>query len=199
MVRLVLAFLVGVLYVCACAHADPILAIDVPAAYTPGSPCDVTVRLTGAEDLALYNIEVVVSAGGGTAGTDFYFASAVEPASRYVFDGQANDGFAYNILGSATDHITLSDLLVSGSVDTVVGVNDIVATVTITTTATMSEPLTVGVVEDSLELDAPGGPILGFDALKAALPAPTIPIPEPVALSLLAIGAVGLLRRGRGR
>jgi len=199
MARVVFALIACGLCVCACAHGDPILAIDVPAAYTPGSSFDVTVRLTGAEDLALYNIEAVVSAEGGIAGTDFYFASAAEPASGYVFDGQANDGFAYNILGSATDHITLSDLLVSGSVDTVAGVNDLLATVTITTTATMTEPLTIDVVESSLELDAPGGPILGFNDLKAALPAPTIPIPEPVALSLLAIGAVGLLRRGHGR
>ncbi len=199
MARRVLVLMACGTCLCACAHAEPILTIDAPAAYTPGHTFEVTVRLTGAEDLALYNIEAVVSSSGGTAGEDFHFDSAIQPASRYVFDGQVNDGFVYNILASATDRITLSDLLTSGGVNTVVGVNDLVAIVTIATAPTMTETLTIGIVRSSLELDAPGGPIWGFDALKASLPAPTISIPEPAALSLLAVGSAPLLRRTRSR
>ncbi len=201
MARLAVAMLALGVLTAPVAVADPILTIDAPGAYAPGVPFDLTVSLTGAESLALYNVELVLSAAGGTAGVDFLFAAAAEPAGEYVFTGEANDGFAFNILGSAKHRITLSDLLTTGSVNTVAGVNDLLAEVTVLTTATMVDDISIAVLADSLELDLPGagGPIEGFDTLSAALPAPSIPIPEPGGGVLLALAAGAALRKRRAK
>ena len=196
--RLVLAAWAGCVLTCGAAVGDPIFHIDVPVGYTPGGTFDVTVELSGAVGLALYNIELELSSTGGTAGTDFYFIGSAEPASRYVFDGTANDGFAFNILDSAPERITLSDLLTTGSVSTLAGINDLVADVTIGTSTAMVDDVTVAVVAASLELDGESGPIPGYDALKADPPSSSIPIPEPATLALL-VGGVWWVKRRASR
>jgi hypothetical protein len=59
------------------ALASPILSIDAPATYTPGGSVDFTVRLSGATDLASYNIRILISDAtgslpGGSAGAHFW-------------------------------------------------------------------------------------------------------------------------------
>ena len=60
--RLVLAAWAGCVLACGAAVGDPIFHIDVPVGYTPGGTFDVTVELSGAVGLALYNIELELSA-----------------------------------------------------------------------------------------------------------------------------------------
>jgi len=198
MKRRILCISLGLLCVHAVAAASPILAIDAPAFYAPGGTFAVTVALTGAEDLSLYNIELVLSSPGGIEGVDYLFTSAAEPETRYVFGGLVSDGFAFSILGDSKHRITLSDLLTSGSVTTAAGVNDLVGEVAVSTTAGMTEGLTISVVAESLELDRPaGGTIDGFDALAADLPISTIPVPEPATAILIIPFATFLFRRSR--
>jgi hypothetical protein len=200
MVRFVVATLLGGAALCASAIGDPILTIEAPAVYTPGEDLSLSVILTGAESLALYNVELVLSSDSGEAGTDYLFSGAVEPASRYVFAGQASDGFAYNVLSGSKHRITLSDLLTTGSVTTSAGSNDYIAEVFVASMPTMTQDLCVDVVADSLELDGPGGgAITGFDALKGALPTAAIPVPEPAAMTVAALLAGGAMRKRRAR
>jgi hypothetical protein len=166
--------------------------------FESGTPFDVTVALTGAEDFSLYTIKLILSSPTGSQGVDYFFSGAAEPSDRYVFDGLASDGFAYSILNDSEHCITLSDLLISGSATTVDGVNDLVAYVTVGTTGSMVDDLTITVVSDTLELDSPAsGTIDGFDELKGTLPVSTISIPEPASLLLFALAAGLLTRRSK--
>ena len=195
---LVLCVLLGCLLVSGVATANPILTIDAPSSYESGVGFDMTVALTGAENLSLYTIELILFSPSGAEGVDYFFSDATEPSERYIFDGQASDGFAYSILNDSKHRITLSDLLISGSVTTVAGVNDLVADVTVMTTASMVDDLTITVVSDTLELDFPvGGAINGFEELQGALPVSTIPVPEPASALLFVSGVVLLTRRSK--
>ena len=198
MKRLMPYALLGCLLVSSTAAASPVLTIDAPLSFESGTPFDVTIALTGAEDFSLYTIKLILSAPTGSQGVDYFFTGAAEPSDRYVFDGLVSDGFAYSILNDSEHCITLSDLLIFGSVTTVDGVNDHVAYVTVGTTASMLDDLTITVVSDSLELDSPAsGTIDGFNELKGAIPVSTIPVPEPASLLLFTLAAGFLTRRSK--
>ena len=193
-----LCVLFGYLLVSGTATASPLLTIDAPLSYESGTTFDMIIALTDAEDLSLYTIELILSSPTGLEGVDYFFTDAAEPSERYVFDSQASDGFAYSILNDSKHRITLSDLLILGSVTTVAGVNDLVADVTVTTTVSMIDDLTITVVSDSLELDSPAsGVIDGFVELQGALPVSTVPVPEPASALLFASAVVLLTRRSR--
>jgi len=129
---------------------------------------------------------------------DYFFSDAAEPAERYVFGGLASEGFDPTILNDSKHRIALSDLWISGGVTTVAGVNDLVADVTVTTTVSMVDDLTISIISGKLELDSlASGAIGGFEELKDDLPVSTIPVPEPASAMLFALGVVLLKRRSR--
>jgi hypothetical protein len=179
------------------ASASPILSITAPSAYTPGNTFDITVSLTGAQELASYSVSLTLSDSNGTAGTDFRFQSASQPLSRYVFTAGGNDGFAYNIPTGQEYEITVDDLLNSGTVNTVAGVNDLVANMTVYTSTSLQGSLTISFDGTKLQLDnASGGDIAGFSELVANLPETAV-APEPATLALLSMGLGLLMRRRR--
>ena len=178
------------------AGAAPSLHLDVPAAYTPGTPFDVTIVLFDAHNFASFYVDLSLTGDTGTPGTDFFFAGAAEPANRYVF-GIAGDGFAFGIPPGEEYRIGVSDLLISGTVNTVAGVNDFVGVVTVNTLASQTGNLTVSFVVGELELDDDlGNPIPGYDSLVENL-SDAVVVPEPVSISLLLVSFAGLLLRRR--
>jgi len=198
-VRLAVCLAIAFLFA-ASALAAPSLTIDAPATYSPAVPFDVTVVLTGAEDLFLYNVELGVSSAEGTAGTDFLFvSSSVAAQPRYVFSGEATGGFTANLLGPDNVTITLSDFLVTNlnGVDTVAGQNDLVAAVTVNTSASQTGPLTFTIDGAGLELDTSDDvPIPNFDDLTQSLQ-PVEVAPEPSSLALMLAALAGVVRRRR--
>jgi hypothetical protein len=158
--------------------------------------------LGGAVDLSLFNVELELAADEGTPGADYWFVGADNPLAGYVFDAKEAVGFEGIVLSEAKHRITLSDLLVSGSVDTLQGANDGLARVTIATSGAMAVPIRIACVLDSLELDGPGEQAIdGYNAVVESPPTAEIPMPEPFGalLWLASIAAVLRGRRRRGR
>jgi hypothetical protein len=184
------------------ALASPVLDLSgVPSGFVPGQAVTFDVLLRDAADLASYNIALTLELAGGSVGTDAYFLMPAAPASRYVF-GPDTSYFAASILTAGTTQIlTISDFHDpdgNGSLDgvnTVAGVNDRVATVTIATQAGPCGDLSVSFDALTLELDTPledppgvPVPIGGFTALQndvaAQSPVRVTAVPEPATLSL---------------
>jgi hypothetical protein len=174
------------------------------------------VLLAGAENVASYNIEVVLEAPGAAVGTDACFAAPAAAAAHYVFGADtAMCASAVRTVG-ARHYLTLSDWHdpdgdgVLDGINTSSDVNDRVARVTLLTSPSLSDSLFVSLNAASLELDTPlvdgqGAPvpISGFLALQNGLAAASpreVAVPEPSSLALLSAAAgAALLRRRRDR
>src|SRR5687767_8394436 len=59
----------------------------LPNSYVPGQPIAFDVRLPAVTNLGSYNVDVVLEASAGVAGTDFFFdvAATTAAATNYVF------------------------------------------------------------------------------------------------------------------
>jgi hypothetical protein len=200
--------------------AAPTLAIgDLPPYYTAGQPFTFSILLAGAQGLASYNIDVVLELETGTVDTDAWLVEPDAPPARYVFGDTAADrqwfGAAVQTVGAA-QRLTVSDLhdpdddLVLNPVDTVAGVNDLVAVVTVETAPSLAGDVRLrldaaGLELDTADLDAQNHPIPieGFAALEFDVagrdPAAVPLVPEPGTLLLLAAAAPWLLGRARRR
>ncbi len=196
--------------------ASPVLELSgVPAGFVPGQEVTFDVLLRDAADLGSYNIALTLELAGGTVGTDAYFVLPAAPDSRYVF-GTDTAYFAASVqTGGATQILTLSDLHdpdgdgALDGVNTVAGVNDRVATVTIATQAGTCGDLSVSFDALTLELDTPledppgvPVPVDGFTALQddvaARSPVRVTAVPEPATLSLSVLAFVAAIA-GRRR
>ena len=199
----ILAIVLGLVMLSDSARAETVLSLDgLPATYTTGMSFLFNVQLTGAEDLNLYSIDLTLEAQSGSAGVDFFFDEnlATEPMSRYVFGspGLNPDGFiaSADVEGDLAT-LNLSDLLGIGEmVETVNGVNDLVATVAITTTSDVGD-LSIAFDTQFLELlDDSGADIPSFGNLTVSAPETVAVIPEPSALCLCVLGFLGMLAWG---
>lgn len=205
----ILIALLTVLSASTVVSAAPILSIDLaPTQYAPGQDLDLELKMVGAADLAAFNIDLVIATPSAAAGVDAWFEVPLPPG-RYVF-GAGPDNTAWftatvDTVG-ALHFLNLSDFhdpdydFVLDPVDTVAGVNDVVAVITLKTTPGMTGSLLISIDADTLELDTDGVdgvgrpvPIVGFDTLQqGASQAPPIEIteiPEPAVLSVLLLGA----------
>jgi len=197
------------------APADPILSLaNAPADYTPGQSFSFDVVLTGAADLASYNVVVEMTAVSGAlgAGGDAWFVPPADPPTeRYVFGGYSDyflsqvstAGGGYALVTSHWNDPDGTPPL--DGVDTVAGVNDIVVHVTVATAATLADSLHLSLDAVLLELDTPTAnvPVAGFDVLQADVaatgPLEVPEVPEPTVLLCLCAAAPALLKRRRSR
>lgn len=205
----------ALLLAAASAPAAPVLSLQgVPESFVPGDTFTLAVALVGAEQLANYNIRLLLETDAGIAGTDAFFDPLATPPSRYVFADYVQ--YYAGIVGTSPDglqhRLTVShwndpdgDGTLAG-VTTVAGVNDLIAQVTVHTTASAGNlQLRIDPDSDWLELETPAGPSIdGYSGLQAALisAGPTVvdAIPEPTCLAiLLPIGLWALRRRGPAR
>ena len=186
----------------------PMLTMDFPAPqeYIPGGPITFDVLLTGAQDLSAYFVELVLEADVATVGSgaDAWFEEPAAPdsASNYVFiDDNILFTATAGMIGGA--HVlSMGDDIWPTSVNTAAGVNDLIATVTVSTVASMTGNLYISLDAETLELDdVNGDPIPDFAALKTTLvaadPTEFTEVPEPTSVLLLALGTAALLRRRR--
>jgi hypothetical protein len=186
------------------ALAAPMLSIESPSSYTPGGVFQCQILLTGADNLADFTLNLTLSGASGTAGTDYFFQDAAQPALRYVFLGQTTLGFSRSSTGGAA--ITVGDSLASltGEVSSVAGVNDRLATLTVKTSAAMTGSLVLSFDTAHLVLDTsavPPASIPGYSGMVSSLqPMSVVAVPEPATLVLLAGGVcVSYLRHRKRR
>jgi len=184
------------------------LAMDFPAPqeYVPGGSITFDVLLTDAQDLSAYFVELVLQADEGTVGSgaDAWFEAPTAPdsASHYVFFDD-NDLFQASTGTIGASHVlSIGDDIWPASVNTVTGVNDLIATVTVRTAASMTGNLYISIDAATLELDdVDGDPIPEFAELKTTLAVADstefTEVPEPASLLLLVLGTTALLRRKR--
>ena len=186
-------------------QAAPVLTLEnVPATYTPGDAFTFDILLVGAEDLASYEVTILLGSSAGVAGTDFKFTGAVK-GSPYVFT--ADDGLFDAVLGPDMTRITINDLLIldPGDTLTVAGVNDTIARVSVMTTAaagTLSLMLEAATLMlDTFEFE----PIPEISSVLDAPPSATstadatvIPTPSTAAIGFILCMAMGAVQR-RGR
>lgn len=193
----ILPFLLLALLPAAQLRAAPIIQFTgLPAAIIPGGSVTFDVRLS-TPDLAAYNIELLLSGSEGTPGVDYYFDTASQASPGYVFAALDEGNFLPAIQSPATrDRLTLSDFLATGQIDAVAGINDRVATVTLRTSPAFAGALSLSVNPASLELfDGDFADVPDFAATST--PTAQIAVPEPGALSVLALAAAGVLARRR--
>lgn len=189
------AIMASVAILASFASADPILSLDAPSAYTPGTPFHVYVVLTGADDLASFSMDVILSCPQGVAGTDYFFSDAAQPSLRYVFLNNLTLGFSHSAAGEETITVgdSLSDLL--AEVSTVPGVNDRLADITVGTLPSCTGDLTLSINNDTDFLfvdDKSGSSVPGYDSMVEGLTPATVAVPEPVSLILLAGGLMAM-------
>jgi len=190
----------------ASATVSPVLTFDFPTPheYVPGGSITFDVLLTGAQDLSAYYVELVLDVDVGTVGNGadawFEIPSAPDSASNYVFFDD-NDLFL-PLAGTLGTSLVLSigDDIWPTSVTTAEGVNDLIATVTVRTAASMTGPLYIAIDGETLEMDnSSSDPIPEFAELQTAVTAvgPTefTEVPEPASAFLLAFGVASLARR----
>ena len=201
-----IAIIASVAILASFASADPILSLDAPSVYAPGTPFHVYAVLTGAQDLASFSMDVVLSCPQGVAGIDYYFSGAAKPSSRYVFLDCATGGFSYGFPPPPAGHetITIQDLLISppDEVNTLAGTNDRVADLTVDTLPSCTGALTLSFDKDWLYVDnAIGDPVPDYGLMVQGLAPATVGVPEPVSLVFLAGGltAMWAARRSAAR
>jgi hypothetical protein len=214
---------IGLAVVCLTTPAAASISVSfggLPATYTPGGAFTFDVRLEGATNLNLYNIDLVLNSNLGTAGTDFYFLgqpSTDRPANSgntYVFDEDQPGGPYLPVGFLATPSVfgnqailNLSDFLTAGEISTVAAPYVIVAQVTVGSTAGAGD-LTIGFDNSTMELKMENlDPIPDFDNLEISAPvsvlSETAAIPEPSAcvvwslLGFLGTAAEWLRRKQR--
>jgi hypothetical protein len=195
---------------CNSASAGIMLTLDdLPGSYTPGEDFSFQVRLEGVTGLNSFFIELRIRADGGTPDVDFSLNTTLTgaPSSGYVFGDHDSFGFEAGSVVLGNDLIvSLSDFLTSDDeVDVISGVNDIVATVFISTTRNVGN-LRIEFDTEFLELlDAEFLPVPGFDELElspfavVAAPTQTAVIPEPRSGLLWLIAFLSMLAVGRRR
>lgn len=183
------------------ALASPTVTIEAPATYTPGETFQCQVILTGVDHLASFTMDLILSSSSGAAGTDFSFDDAETPDTWYVFTGESTVGFSHSTPGDS--QVTIGDSLsdLTKEVSTAAGVNDLLALVTIQTSAQMSGILSISFDPDYLYLDNKDGSSIPYynDLVESLAPTTLAVVPEPASLLLVSggLGAVLLRRRAR--
>lgn len=197
----------GTLWLSSSAYAGPILSLDgLPSTFTPGTSFEFDVRLSEAVNLNSYFIELTLEADKGVAGVDFFFESAAQASTDYVFesvDPVDLGGFfaATNTTLSNHQRLSLSDFFwdFAAGVTTVAGQDDRIARVRV---GTSSGIRTIRLFFDDtfLELyDANGMSLSDVELTDYTLSAddsrPVVPEPSTLVLSLLGGSTIWLVRR----
>jgi hypothetical protein len=150
-------------------HAGTLKLVGVPDTYVPGDEWSFDVRLSDVESLASYNIEIEIESDDNL-GPAAVFQPTSPPTAGYVFPSNEFFATSARVVSGKRHALTISDFLV-GEVDTIDGLNDLVATVTIDTQAELNAAISLSFEIDGLLLDdVDGMPIPEFaEVVKSAL------------------------------
>lgn len=196
MIRTALVAALVLLSAAGTSRADTLPLIGLPSGYTPGVPISFDVFAPGLSGLTDYTLQFTVTAGLPPNLPDLT-VSATAPVglAGYPFPDASNfNATVTSVAGVNSFNVTITDATSGAGVNTILGSNDRLATVTITPGVNLSGPITVQFTQNDFTTARDVGFELPGTATIDQLPS-TPAVPAPPSLVLLALG--GLCFAGR--
>ena len=182
-------------------RADTLPLLGVPSGYTPGVPVSFDVYAPGLSGLTDYTLQFTVSAGSPPNPPDLSVnATPPNNLGLYPFPNTSNFNATVGISpGSNSLSVTITDSTSGLGVNTLLGVNDHLATIAISPGVNLSGPITVQFTLNEFTTSRDVGFDLppAFVILQNVDVPPGSPVPAPPALVLLGIAGICLAGRNR--
>ncbi|HXD85823.1 MAG TPA: hypothetical protein VN641_04975 [Urbifossiella sp.] len=178
-------------------RADTLPLIGLPTGYTPGVAVTFDITAPGLNGLTDYTLAFTVMSGPTSAPPDLTI-SAAPPATGYPFPDASNFFTETDSLGQNQLSFIIQDASSASGVNTVLGLSDRLAVVTIAPGATLSGPITVTFTDNTFDASRDVSFPLPAAFVIAELP-PTTAVPAPPAWLLLGVGGLCLAGRQRLR
>jgi hypothetical protein len=180
-------------------RADVLPLVGVPSSYTPGQDFSFDVFAPGLVGLTDYSLQFTVTAGLAPNAPDLT-VNAAPATAGYPFPDTSNFSSAQTTVSNET-YVSIADATSGAGVNTQLGVNDRLATISISPGVNLSGPITISFTLNEFTTARD----VSFD-----LPAPIVipqsdgpvdpqPVPAPPGAVLLGIGGLCLLGRARFR
>jgi hypothetical protein len=179
-------------------RADTLPLVGVPSTYTPGQNFSFDVFAPGLVGLTDYTLQFTVNAGLAPNAPELSVAPAAAGAN-YPFPTDANFYTDQNTVANEI-FVTVADATAGSGINTVLGVNDRLATIAVSPGVNLSGPITITFTlnqfttarDVSFDLPAP-------IVINQNTEPPPASVPAPPAVVLAAIGALCLAGRARWR
>jgi len=180
------------------ARADVLPLVGVPTGYTPGVAFSFDINAPGLSGLTDYTLAFTVTAGSPPNLPDLT-VTAAPPASGNPFPDATNFNLTTDTSPGVNSYfLTLTDASSGSGVNTAAGVNDRLATVTISPGVNLSGPITIQFTQNDFSTSRDVGfdlpPTFTINQLPGGGPEA---VPGPPAWLLLGLG--GLCVAGRNR
>ncbi len=182
-------------------RADTLPLLGVPSGYTPGVPVSFDVYAPGLSGLTDYTLQFTVTAGSPPNPPDLSVnATPPNNLGLYPFPNTSNFNATVGVSpGSNSLNVTITDSTSGLGVNTLLGVNDHLATIAISPGVNLSGPITVQFTLNEFTTSRDVGFDLppAFVILQNVDVPPGSPVPAPPALVLLGIAGICLAGRNR--
>ena len=182
-------------------RADTLPLLGVPSGYTPGVPVSFDVYAPGLSGLTDYTLQFTVTAGSPPNPPDLSVnATPPNNLGLYPFPNASNFNATVGVSpGSNSLNVTITDSTSGLGVNTLLGVNDHLATISISPGVNLSGPITVQFTLNEFTTSRDVGFDLppAFVILQNVDVPPGSPVPAPPALVLLGIAGICLAGRNR--
>ena len=182
-------------------RADTLPLLGVPSGYTPGVPVSFDVYAPGLSGLTDYTLQFTVTAGSPPNPPDLTVnATPPNNLALYPFPNASNFNSTVGVSpGSNSLNVTITDSTSGLGVNTLLGVNDHLATISISPGVNLSGPITVQFTLNEFTTSRDVGFDLppAFVILQNVDVPPGSPVPAPPALVLLGIAGICLAGRNR--
>lgn len=189
-----LAAAVAVLVAAGTARADTLPTLSAPAEYTPGTPFNVEIYAAGLTGLTDYTLQFTVTAGTPPSEPDLTLtAGPPSGLTAYPFPDGSNFHADVSPAVGQTIGVMLTDATTGSAVNTVAGVNDHLATLTIAPGVGLTGPISITFTSADFSVAHDiGNPPLPSLTINQASPPPPSSVPAPAGLVLLGVGGLGL-------
>ena len=180
-------------------RADTLPVLGLPSGYTPGQDFSFSIFAPGLTGLMDYTLQFTVTAGSPPNLPDLSVTASANGLADYPFPNTDNFGFAVDPgIGVNGFLVTITDSTSGLGVNTFLGVNDHLATVTISPGVNLSGPITVEFTLNQFSTARDVGFTKPDPFTIEQLPdTPPAAVPAPPAWILLGLG--GLCLAGRNR
>jgi hypothetical protein len=178
-------------------RADTLPLLGVPAGYTPGQAFSFDIYAPGLVGLTDYTLQFSVTAGSPPNLPDL--TVQVDPAaSAYPFPDTSNFATSQSVVAGVNSiFVTVSDATSGSGVNTLSGVNDHLATVSISPGVNLSGPITISFMQNDFTTSRDVGFDLPPPIVIPELPSGPNPEPVPAPPGVVLAGVAGLCLAAR--